>query len=42
MDLEQKGIKISQEEFRKINEKIDKNHTEIIEKIDSINDNLKQ
>lgn len=40
MDLEQKGIKISQEEFRKINEKIDKNHTEIIEKIDSINDNL--
>ena len=35
MDLEQKGIKISQEEFQKINEKID-NLTEIVS---SRNDN---
>lgn len=40
MDLEQKGNKFSQEEFRKLNEKIDKNHTEIIEKLDGINENL--
>lgn len=32
MDLEQKGIKISQ----KINEKIDRNHVELVEKLDSI------
>lgn len=36
MDLEQKGNKFSQEEFRKLNEKIDRNHREIVEKLDSI------
>lgn len=40
MDLEQKGIKFSQEEFRKINEKIDRNQRELIETIGNINENL--
>ena len=40
MDLEQKGIQVSQEEFRKLNEKLDKNHKELIEKLDGINENL--
>ena len=39
-DLEKKGIKISQEEFRNINEKLDKNHKELVEKLDGINENL--
>lgn len=38
MDLELKDIKFSQEEFQKINEKLDRNHTEIIEKLDGINE----
>lgn len=40
MDLEQRGNKFGQEEFRKLNEKIDRNHKEIVEKLDGINDNL--
>lgn len=40
MTLQQNGIKIRQEEFQKLNEKIDKNHGELIEKIDSLNENL--
>lgn len=35
-DLEQKGININQEEFQKLNEKINKNHVELVEKLDSI------
>lgn len=37
MDLEQKDIKINQEGFRKINEKLDRNHREIVEKLYGIN-----
>lgn len=40
MDLEQRDIKINQEGFQRINEKLDRNHREIVEKLDSINDNL--
>ncbi len=40
MTLQQNGIKIRQEEFQKFNEKIDKNHAELIQKIASINENL--
>lgn len=37
MELEQKDIKINQEGFQKLNEKIDRNHREIVEKLDNIN-----
>ncbi len=36
MMLQQNGIKISQEEFQKLNEKIDRNHTDLIVKIDGM------
>lgn len=39
-DLEQMGININQEEFQKLNEKINRNHVELVEKIDNINENL--
>lgn len=40
MDLEQKDIKINQEGFQRINEKLDRNQRELNEKIDNINENL--
>lgn len=42
MDLEQKGIKINQEEFQKINKKLDKNHMELVEKLGNISENLNE
>lgn len=40
MNLEQKEIKINQEGFQKLNEKLDRNQRELNEKIDNINENL--
>lgn len=40
LDMHQKDIKISQEEFQKLNEKLDRNHREIVEKLYGINENL--
>lgn len=42
MTLQQKEIKISQEGFSQINEKLHQNHMELVEKLDDINENLNE